>query len=201
MPWVFSLYFELKISPFLLVVKIPTLTITQPPNPTFFGILQMRQAYRGPWKICEFGFVFNPSWTFPIWAMMLRKLHRLLTTKDVALRWQSVHTGIAIICNRLMRSHRDGKGRPEWYDSLVNYSGSGGKPQLLIKDLGMDLEYSSVMMVGFCGMIFKHEVKSWGSGDSLLCSFYERICEEKIGRTSCWMGETANIPLVWWFFI
>ena len=111
--------------------------------------------------------------------LMLQKLRWLLTTKDVALRWQSVHTGIAIVCNRLMRSHRDRKGRLEWYDSLVNYSGSGRKPRLLIKDFGMDLEYSSGTMVGFCGMIFKHEVKLWGSGDRLC---YAHFLKESVRK-------------------
>ena len=110
---------------------------------------------------------------------MLRKLRRLLTTKDVALIWQSVHTGIAIVCNHLTHSHRDGKGRLEWYDSLVNYSRSGGKPRLLIKDLGMDLEYSSGTMVGFCGMIFKYEVKSWGSGDRVC---YAHFMKESVRK-------------------
>ena len=162
MLWVFSLYFELKISPFLLVVKIPTLTITQPLNPTFFwDPLNVSSI----WRTLKNLWIWLCLYSILNFSNLLRKLRRLLTTKDVALRWQSVHTGIAIVCNRLTCSHRDRKGRPEWYDSLVNYSGSGRKPWLLINDLGMDLEYSSGTMVGFCGMIFKHEVKSWSSGD------------------------------------
>ena len=86
-------------------------------------------------------------------------------TKDVAWRWQSVYTGIVIINNRAMPFHWDLKVRPEWFDLLLNYSGMGNRAQLLIKDLGLTLEYSTGTVVGFCGSILQHEVRSWGSSD------------------------------------
>jgi hypothetical protein len=105
---------------------------------------------------------------------MLRLLRQLDTTKGIALKWQSVYSGIGIISNRLTPAHRDTKGRPEWYDTLLNYSGTGGRPRLSIKDIGLDLAYSSGTMVGFCGSVFEHEVKSWGGGDRVCYAHYMR---------------------------
>ena len=70
-----------------------------------------------------------------------------------------------IISNRATPAHQDSKGRPEWFDLLLNYSGMGNRAQLLIKDLGLTLEYSTGTVVGFCGSILQHEVRSWGSSD------------------------------------
>lgn len=74
-------------------------------------------------------------------------------TKVVARKWQSVHSGVAIVSNRLTPSHRDSKGRPEWYDTLVSYADSSARPRLLIKDVGLDLEYSSGTVVNLCGSV------------------------------------------------
>ena len=59
---------------------------------------------------------------------MLRKLRLLEKTEDITQQWQSVYTGIAVICNRRTPLHRDGKGRPEWFDTLLNYSEPGDSP-------------------------------------------------------------------------
>ena len=70
--------------------------------------------------------------------MMLRKLCELEGAQDIAKEWQSVYTGISIISNWQTPFHQDSKGRPEWYDTLINYTGSGGRPRLVLKDMGMD---------------------------------------------------------------
>ena len=41
----------------------------------------------------------------------------------------------------------------------------GNRAQLLIEDLGLTLEYSTGTVVGFCGSILQHEVRSWGSSN------------------------------------
>lgn len=102
---------------------------------------------------------------------MLREME---TTKDIANEWQSVYTGINVISNRLTPAHRDSKGRPEWFDTLANYCDGDSQPRLQITDLGLDLEYSSGTVVGFCGSIFEHEVQSWGTGD--------RVCQAHFMR-------------------
>lgn len=107
---------------------------------------------------------------------MLHKLRVLDSTTEVATEWQSIFTGLSVINNRRSPSHRDSKGRPEWYDLLVNYCGSGGRPRLLLEDIGMDLDYSSGAVVAFCGSVLKHEVKSWGNE--------ERICYAHFMRES-----------------
>jgi hypothetical protein len=106
---------------------------------------------------------------------MLRKLRDLDDSKDIAREWQSVYTGISVICNRITPSHRDSKGRPEWFDMLLNYE-NGGRHRFLLNDLGMDLEYSSGTVIGFCGSILEHEVQSWGNG--------ERVCYANFMRES-----------------
>ena len=90
---------------------------------------------------------------------MFRKLWTLDATQTIALEWQSVYTGIQIISNWLTPSHRDSKGRPEWFDILASYCGGGSTPSLLVHDLGLDLEYSSGTVVGICGTVFSMRLK------------------------------------------
>ena len=105
---------------------------------------------------------------------MLRKLRQLEETKDVANQWQSVYNGIAVISNRKTPSHRDNKGRIEWYDTLLSYSSGTAGPRLYIKDIGMELKYSSGTVVSFCGSILEHEVRSWGVGDRVCYAHFMR---------------------------
>jgi hypothetical protein len=98
-------------------------------------------------------------------AHMLQKLWALETTKDVALEWESVHNGIQIISNHITPSHCDTNGQPEWFNLLASFTGGGSIPHFLVKDLGLDFEYSSRTVVGLCGATFEHEVQAWGGGD------------------------------------
>ena len=98
---------------------------------------------------------------------MLHKLCQLDTTKEIAQQWQSVYTGISIICNRRTPFHWDSKGRPEWYNTLVSYSARRTWPLLSIWDLGLDLNYASRTVVSFCGTILEHQVSSWGVRDRI----------------------------------
>lgn len=111
---------------------------------------------------------------FETGQLMLEKLRNLESTKEICQSWWSVYTGIAIICNRMTPSHRDRKGRPEWFDTLLSYSDNSARPRLLITDLGLDLKYSSGTVVGFCGTIFKHEVRNWGSGERVCFAHFMR---------------------------
>jgi hypothetical protein len=127
--------------------------------------------------------LINPD-LYEMGLLMLRQLRQSEETKDIALQWQSVHTGISVICNRVSPSHRDSKGRPEWYDTLMNYSGGigrhqHGRPRLLINDLGMDLDYSSGTVVSLCGTILDHEVKYWGNGDRVC---YAHFMQESVRK-------------------
>ena len=117
--------------------------------------------------------LINPE-LFTTGLQMLRELRQLDTTKDIAEKWQSVYSGISIISNRTTPSHRDRGERPEWYDTLVSHSGRGAKPRLLIKDLGLDLEYSSGTVVNLCGTVFQREVSSWGGGDRVCYAHFMR---------------------------
>jgi hypothetical protein len=110
---------------------------------------------------------------------ILEKLRQLDDTTEIATKWQSVYTGIAVISNRRTPAHRDSKGRPEWYDLLINYSGSEAKPRLLIEDIGLDLQYDSGAVVGLCGTIFKHEVGDWGMGDRVCYAHFMREAVRK----------------------
>ena len=105
---------------------------------------------------------------------MLQKLRLLEKTKDIAQCWQSVYTSIAIICNRVTPLHRDKHGRPEWFNTLLNYSEPGDSPRLIIDDLGLDLQYSSGIVVAFCGSVFQHGVESWGKGNRICYAHFMR---------------------------
>ena len=100
---------------------------------------------------------------------ILRKLREWDDTKAVAREWQLVYTGISVINNWVTPSHRDSRGRAEWYDLLANYCDEDDTavsiPHLLIRDLGLDLSYSSGTVVSLCGSVLEHEVGSWGLGD------------------------------------
>ena len=106
---------------------------------------------------------------------MLWKLRELKDTKAIAQEWQSVYTGINIISNWVTPAHKDSKERAQLYDLLTNYchqdEAAGSTPRLLIKDLGLDLRYSSGTVVGFCRSVFQHEVASWGARD--------RVCQAR----------------------
>lgn len=105
---------------------------------------------------------------------MLRRLRRTETTKKVAREWQSVYNGISVISNRMTPSHRDSKGRPQWFDTLTSYSEPSSRPRLLINDLGLDLDYRSGTVVSFCGTVLKHEVQYWGEGDRVCFAHFMR---------------------------
>ena len=104
---------------------------------------------------------------------MLHKLCQLDTTKEIAQQWQSIYTGISIICNHRTPFHWDFKGRPEWYDTLVSYSACR-MPLLSIWDLGLDLNYTSGTVVSFCGTILEHQVSSWGVRDRISYAHFMR---------------------------
>jgi hypothetical protein len=131
--------------------------------------------------------LINPD-LFESGLLMLQRLRHLETTEEVAKEWQSVYTGISIISNRMTPSHRDSKGRPEWFDMLMSYSEPSTTPRLLIHDLGLDLEYLSGTVVSFCGNVVKHEVKSWGDGD--------RVCYAHFMRES--VRQRLDVPPAGW---
>ena len=110
---------------------------------------------------------------------MLQKLRASGPTMEIAKQWQSVYTGIAIISNRITPAHRDSKGKPEWFDLLMNYAGDETQPKLLIHDLGLELNYSSGTVVGLCGTIFEHEVRAWGDGDRVCYAHFMREAVRK----------------------
>jgi hypothetical protein len=110
---------------------------------------------------------------------MLRKLRKMEKTKGIAKQWQSVYTGISVISNRTTPAHRDSKGQPQWYDLLLNYSNPKANPRLEISDIGLDLDYSNGTVVGFCGSIFMHEVKSWGTADRVCYAHFMREAVRK----------------------
>lgn len=105
---------------------------------------------------------------------ILRKLRDSEATTDIAQEWQSVYTGIAVMCNRLTPFHRDTKGRPEWYDVLLSYSDQGSCPELQIEDIGLGLQYESGAVVGLCGSVFKHGVGVWGVGNRICYAHFMR---------------------------
>ena len=111
---------------------------------------------------------------FKCGLQILQQLRVSGDTAEIAKKWQSVYTGIAIISNRITPPHRDTKGNPEWFDLLMNYAGSEANPKLLINDLGLELQYSSGTVVGLCGMILQHEVPSWGNGDRVCYAHFMR---------------------------
>jgi hypothetical protein len=127
---------------------------------------------------------------------MLNKLRHLETTKEIAQEWQSVYTGISVISNRRTPPHRDTKGRPEWFDTLLSYSKPESRPRLLIEDLGLDLEYSSGTVVLLCGSVLKHEVKSWGDGDRVCYAhFLREDVRERLGvRPAGWVDRGRYLP-------
>lgn len=123
---------------------------------------------------------------------MIRKLRSLGETMAIAREWQSVYSGIAIVSNRTTPTHRDSLGRSQWYDLLANYcdedEAAGLTPRMLIKDLGLDLRYSSGTVIGFCGSVLEHEVESWGAGD--------RVCQARFMRKA--VQERLEVPPAGW---
>ena len=127
---------------------------------------------------------------------MLQRLRELVDTREIAERWQSVYTGISVISNRITPSHRDRKGRPQWFDSLISYSDPSNGPQLLLNELGLELEYSSGTVVGLCGTVLKHEVRSWGDGDRVCYAHFMREeVRRKLGAPIAgWVNRRVYLP-------
>lgn len=117
-------------------------------------------------------------------------------TKDIALEWQSVYNGISVISNRITPAHRDGRGRHEWFDTLVNYCDEEARPRLLINDLGLDLEYGSGTVVALSGSIFMHEVKAWGDSDRLCYAHFMREATRKRldASAASWVHQQIYLP-------
>lgn len=95
-----------------------------------------------------------------------------------AARWESIYTGIQVICNRLTPSHRDSKGRAEWYDLLVGLS-TTSLPYLVVSELGLEMAYYPGTVVGLCGNVLEHGVRSWGSGDRICYAHFMREAVRK----------------------
>jgi len=139
--------------------------------------------------------LINPD-LFRSGLLMLQELRKLETTKEIATKWQSVYSGVSIISNRTTPSHRDRGGRPEWYDTLVSHSTHGARPRLLIKDLGLDLEYSSGTVANICGKVFEHEVASWGPGDRVCYAHFMRdtVRERLNVEAAGWVNRSIYLP-------
>ena len=127
---------------------------------------------------------------------MLHKLRRYSGTKEVTQEWQSVYTGIGIISNRKTPSHRDRKGRPQWFDMLVSYCGTETRPRLIVKDVGLDLKYSSGTVIGFCGSILEHEVQSKGVGDRVCYAHFmrEEVRDHLNVAPAGWVNQEMYLP-------
>lgn len=127
---------------------------------------------------------------------MLRKLREMDGTKELANQWQSVYTGISVISNRRTPPHRDSKGRPEWYDMLLSYSGLFTRPRLCIGDVGLDLNYSSGTVVALCGSVLEHGVSSWGVGDRVCYAHFmrESVRERLEVSPAGWVNRSIYLP-------
>jgi hypothetical protein len=119
---------------------------------------------------------------------MLTKLRDGKETKGVALKWQSVCTGVSVIGNRVTPYHRDNKGGYQLYDLLANYFEGGSPPRFLVSDLGLDLNYPSGTVIGLCGKILEHGVKAWCRG--------ERVCYAHFMREE--VRERLKVPPATW---
>ena len=128
---------------------------------------------------------------------MLRKLRDMEETEDVAEQWQSVCTGIAVICNRRTPHHRDSKGRREWFDILISYSDDEISPRLLIGNVGLDLQYSSGTVVGFCGSVLGHEVQSRELQNRICYAHFMRESVRQCLETepAGWVWRSQYLPL------
>lgn len=127
---------------------------------------------------------------------MLRKLRDQDKTKEVAERWQSVYTGIAVICNRKTPPHRDSKGRPEWFDTLASYADDKTAPRFIVNDIGLDLEYSSGAVVGFCGSVLEHCVESGNVEDRVCYAHFmrESVRDRLEAPAAGWVQRSQYLP-------
>ena len=78
-----------------------------------------------------------------------------------------------------MPLHRDGKGRPEWFNTLLNYSEPGNSPGLVIDNLGLDLDYSGGVVVAFADPSFNMEWNLGGKGNRICYAHFMREAVRK----------------------
>jgi hypothetical protein len=67
---------------------------------------------------------------------------------------------ITMILLLLLLLLKDCKNKPERFDLLLNYAVNESNSKFLINDLGLELKYSSRIMVGFCKTILEHGIRS-----------------------------------------
>jgi len=122
----------------------------------------------------------------------LDRLRKQDSTSEIACKWTSIFTGIQTISNRVTPSHRDSRGRPQWYD-LITVVGTGSAAKLILPGLGVDLAYTPGAVVGLCGSIIEHEVKHWGSGDRVCYAHFMR--KAVLERLGCHSEAWVNIQM------
>lgn len=103
----------------------------------------------------------------------LDRLRMTDSTKEIAVLWTSVFTGIAVIANRITPSHTDRGGRPAWYDTLLNI-GTCSAATFQLPDLGATFSYPPGTIISLCGNILKHQVSDWGMGDRVCYAHFMR---------------------------
>ena len=81
------------------------------------------------------------------------------------------------------------KGKPEWFDLLINYAESDATAasKHLINDLRLEFQYSSGTVVGLCGMI----LGQWELG--LSCPFHKGGGEESFGCKGSRLGISKHV--------
>lgn len=105
---------------------------------------------------------------------VMSQLRSYPNTQDIARKWTSVFSGIAVIVNRATPAHTDRGGRPQWYDCLTSL-GTFSSATLDLPELGLSLLYRPGTVVNICGNVLQHQVKGeWGAGD--------RVCYARFMR-------------------
>lgn len=107
--------------------------------------------------------------------------------RNILTRWASVFSGVAVISNRITRSHRDVSSRDSWYDILATL-GSYRDCMLNLPGLGISLEYGPGTVVGIAGKVLEHEVPSF-DGDRVCYAYFMRNNVHSWAKVPCsdWM--------------
>lgn len=105
-------------------------------------------------------------------VIRLRQNAEIHPLGNVLDKWNTVFSGLSIICNRTTPVHRDTQSRSHWYD-LLTALGPYQNCNLGLPGLGISLEYGPGTVVGLSGKVLEHQVLSY-EGERVCYAYFMR---------------------------
>ena len=94
--------------------------------------------------------------------------------------WATPFNALSVICNRASPLHRDAQGDQQWFD-LITTVGEYSGAQLILPDVGMQMEYASGTVVAFSGKRLRHEVTPHVGNRICIAQYMRKPVHRRVG--------------------